>query len=69
MVPGISRVYGQLPLSVMNSHWSGVANCSCEKCLTPVSFVKELESSLMPAGLAFGLTDRELRDLLAYLER
>ncbi len=31
--------------------------------------VRELESSFMPAGLAFGLTDRELRDLLAYLEQ
>jgi hypothetical protein len=37
--------------------------------LDQIVAVKELESSFMPAGLAFGLTDRELRDLLAYLEQ
>jgi putative membrane-bound dehydrogenase-like protein len=31
--------------------------------------VTELDSSFMPPGLVFGLTDRELRDLLAYLEQ
>jgi putative heme-binding domain-containing protein len=31
--------------------------------------VEELAQSLMPPGLAYGLTDRELRDLVAFLER
>ncbi|MBU6301128.1 MAG: hypothetical protein KGS60_06220 [Verrucomicrobia bacterium] len=31
--------------------------------------VEELAQSFMPPGLAYGLTDRELRDLVAFLER
>jgi putative membrane-bound dehydrogenase-like protein len=31
--------------------------------------VRELETSFMPPGLAYGLTDRELRDLVAFLSQ
>jgi threonyl-tRNA synthetase len=31
--------------------------------------VRELETSFMPSGLAYGLTDRELRDLVTYLSQ
>ncbi len=36
--------------------------------LEELASISELSTSLMPEGLAFSLTDRELRDLLAFLE-
>jgi len=37
--------------------------------LEQIAAVHELETSFMPPGLAFGMTDRELRDLIAWLSQ